>query len=153
MDSLMLTIIVPCYNAEKYIDRCLSSIYNQTYKNFECIVIDDGSTDNSATLCDKFSAKDSRFIIIHQENRGVSAARNAALDIARGEYIGFVDADDYIDVDHFELMLASAEKFKTDLVLCDVIAERNRQALWVSSYISEKDVLTKSEFMLDLLND
>ena len=95
MDNPMLSIIIPVYNAEKYIERCLSSVLNQTYRNLQIIVVDDGSTDRSRMICDSF-AKDNRVIVIHQENKGVSAARNRALRMAEGEYIGFVDADDYV---------------------------------------------------------
>lgn len=93
----MVSIIVPIYNAEKYISRCVESILAQSYHDFELILIDDGSTDFSLGLCKAFVQKDSRVRVIHQINQGVSSARNLGIKHAHGEYIGFVDIDDYID--------------------------------------------------------
>lgn len=95
MESL-LSIITPVYNVESYLNRCLQSILTQSFCAFELILIDDGSTDKSSLLCDEWAAKDSRIIVIHQENRGVSAARNAGLEVAKGKYLTFVDPDDFI---------------------------------------------------------
>ncbi len=93
----MISIIIPVYNVEKYLDECLLSVFNQSYKDWECILVDDGSSDNSGVICDKWSKADSRFICIHQTNQGVSAARNIGLKKAKGEYIIFVDSDDFIE--------------------------------------------------------
>lgn len=98
----MFSIIVPVYNVEKYIDKCLASILRQTFKNFECIIIDDCSPDNSNAIIDKYVKLDQRFKVIHQKNMGVSVARNTGLDIAKGDYIIFVDSDDYIADDYLE---------------------------------------------------
>lgn len=92
----IISIIVPIYNVENYLSHCLESIQNQTFKDFECLMIDDGSTDNSYEICKRFAQSDSRFIAIHQDNQGVSAARNAGISMARGSYISFIDGDDYI---------------------------------------------------------
>lgn len=94
MDKVKISIIVPVYNAEDYLNRCLSSILDQEFPSFEVILVDDGSTDASPLICDRYSGTDSRFITVHQKNSGVSAARNAGLNLAQGEYIMFVDADD-----------------------------------------------------------
>ncbi|MBO4654863.1 MAG: glycosyltransferase family 2 protein [Bacteroidales bacterium] len=91
-----ISIIVPVYKVEQYLRRCLDSIQNQTFTDWECILIDDGSPDNSGSICDEYAQKDKRFRVIHQENKGVSAARNAGLNVARGEWISFVDSDDYL---------------------------------------------------------
>lgn len=96
MDKPLISVIIPVYNVEEYLDECIQSIVNQTYQNLEIILIDDGSTDNSPQMCDAWKAQDSRIKVIHKTNGGVSATRNAGLDIATGEYIGFVDSDDYI---------------------------------------------------------
>lgn len=96
----MFSIIVPVYNVEKYLDKCLKSILRQTFKDFECIIIDDGSQDNSNIIIDKYVKLDQRFKVIHQKNMGISAARNAGLDIAEGDYITFIDSDDYIADDY-----------------------------------------------------
>ena len=93
----LVSVIVPVYNIEKYIGRCIESIRSQTYADLEIILVDDGSTDSSGTICDEYAGKDSRIKVIHQKNGGVSSARNRGLDAATGDYIGFVDGDDYID--------------------------------------------------------
>ena len=100
-----LSIIVPVYKVEQYLHKCIGSILSQTFTDFELILIDDGSPDRSGEICDEYAAKDNRIIVIHQKNRGVSAARNAGLDIAQGEYIGFVDSDDWIEPEMYESML------------------------------------------------
>lgn len=97
--SSLVTIIVPVYNAEKYLCQCVESIINQTYDNLEIILVDDGSTDDSSTICDEYANKDSRVRVIHKRNGGVSSARNVGLDGANGVYVAFVDADDYIELD------------------------------------------------------
>ncbi|MDR2409141.1 MAG: glycosyltransferase, partial [Bacteroidales bacterium] len=93
----VLSIIVPVYKVEPYLRRCIDSILAQTFTDFECILIDDGSPDGCPAICDEYAEKDKRIMVIHQENEGVSAARNAGLDIAKGEWIGFVDSDDWCD--------------------------------------------------------
>ena len=98
----LLTVIIPVYNVEKYINKCLESIINQTYKNLEIILVDDGSTDNSSYLCDEWQKKDSRITVIHKKNGGLSDARNAGLQIAKGELITFVDSDDYVMLDTYD---------------------------------------------------
>ncbi len=98
----LISIIVPVYNTEKYLDRCIQSIVNQTYKNLEIILVDDGSTDKSAEICDNYASIDDRIRVIHKKNGGSSSARNAGLDACNGEYIGFIDSDDYISLDMYE---------------------------------------------------
>ena len=115
----LISVIVPVYNVRKYIEKCIYSIINQTYKNLEIIIIDDGSTDGSETLCDKFKDKDQRVIVLHQKNSGQSRARNKGLEIASGEYIGFVDADDWIDNDFFEKLIEKSEKEDLDMCVCN----------------------------------
>jgi len=104
----LISVIVPVYNVEEYLVRCVDSILCQTHSNLEVILINDGSKDNSGIICDKFREKDSRVRVIHQENRGVSAARNAGLDVAAGDWIGFVDSDDWIELEMFEKLLSAA---------------------------------------------
>jgi len=113
-----ISIILPIYNVEKYLHRCIDSILAQTFKNFECILIDDGSTDNSPAICDDYAAKDSRIVVIHQKNAGVAAARNAGLDIVKGEWIGFVDSDDWCDPDMFKVLYENAIKYNSDVSIC-----------------------------------
>lgn len=115
-----LSIIVPVYKVEPYLRRCLDSILAQTFRDFELILIDDGSPDNCGAICDEYAAKDSRIIVIHQKNQGVSAARNAGLDIARGTYLGFVDSDDWIEPEMYETMIATAKEKQVDVVVCGI---------------------------------
>lgn len=114
-----ISVIVPVYQAEKYIIRCIESILVQTYQNLEIILVDDGSIDKSGVICDEYAKKDSRIRVIHKKNAGVSAARNQGLDIATGEYITFVDSDDYIDANMYANMIERAKKFQCDVVMCD----------------------------------
>ena len=114
----LLSIIVPVYNAEKYLEKCLDSIINQTFRDYETILIDDGSTDRSGIICDEYAVKDARFKVIHQKNSGVSSARNTGLDIAQGKYLGFIDSDDVIKNDMFEKMIKVIEENKCDFVIC-----------------------------------
>ena len=104
MNKSKLSIIVPVYNAEDYLDRCLVSILEQDFSSYEVILVDDGSTDSSPMICDRYSATDSRFLTIHKQNGGVSSARNAGLDLAKGEYVMFVDSDDALVPDSLEMM-------------------------------------------------
>ena len=98
----LISVIVPVYNVEKYLPQCLNSIINQTYENLEIIFINDGSTDNSGNICDEYAKRNSRIKAIHKENGGASSARNIGLDICKGDNIGFVDSDDWIELDMYE---------------------------------------------------
>ncbi|MBQ9936947.1 MAG: glycosyltransferase [Oscillospiraceae bacterium] len=114
----LLSIVVPVYNVEQYLARCLDSILSQTLTDFEVIAVDDGSPDNCGKILDEYSQKDKRIKVIHKENGGVSSARNAALDLAQGEYIGFVDSDDYIEPNMYEYLVDSIKKSGCDIVIC-----------------------------------
>ena len=107
----LITIVVPIYNVEPYLKKSVSSIINQTYKNLEIILVNDGSTDNCAKICDEYSKIDSRIKVIHKENGGLSDARNAGINIATGKYISFVDADDYITNDYIEYMYTILKQY------------------------------------------
>lgn len=109
----MISIIVPVYNVERYLRQCLNSIIAQTYENWECILVDDGSKDGSGIICDEYAQKDNRFSVIHKENEGVSKARNIALDCAKGDYIAFIDSDDFVLPD----FVAVLEKHMKDVDL------------------------------------
>ena len=116
---MLLSIIIPVYNAERYLSRCLDSIINQTYKELEIILIDDGSTDDSSKICDKYKNKDDRVKVIHSENRGASVARNCGLKLASGDYIGFVDADDYVEKNMYEYLINNLIKTDADISICN----------------------------------
>ncbi len=113
----LISIIVPVYNTEEYLTLALSSLCSQTYKNIEIICVDDGSTDNSLKILEKFRAFDSRIKIIKQKHQGVSVARNKGLDKVTGKYIAFVDSDDYVKPEMFEVLYKTIKKYDTDVVL------------------------------------
>lgn len=115
----IISIIVPIYKVEKYLSSCIDSILNQTFTDFELILVNDGSPDNCPQICEEYKEKDSRIIVIHKENGGVSSARNAGLDIAKGEYIGFVDPDDTIDNKMYQVLYEVIEREKADVAVCD----------------------------------
>lgn len=121
MPQPKVSIIVPVYNAEKYLERCINSLKNQTLEDIEIILVDDFSTDSSLEICNKMAMEDSRIKVIHKENEGAGFARNAALKIATGEYIGFADSDDFIDIDMFKTLYEKAEKYNSDLVMSGVL--------------------------------
>lgn len=124
----MISVIVPVYNVEPYLRKCLDSIVNQTYRDLEILVIDDGSTDGSGKICDEYAEKDERVKVFHTKNRGLSCVRNLGLDEAKGEWIGFVDSDDWIEPDMYECLLSRAEETGADVVECGVFLEyRNRR--------------------------
>lgn len=116
----LISIIVPIYNVEKYLAKCIESILNQTYTNFELILVDDGSPDNCGKICDSYKEKDSRIIVVHKKNGGLSSARNVGIDIAKGEYIGFVDSDDYIEPYMYEELLNAVLRDKCKLSVCNI---------------------------------
>lgn len=118
MKNPLITVIVPVYNVEKYLRRCLDSVISQTYQNLEIICVDDGSIDDSGKICDQYAVRDARIKVIHQENQGLSAARNRGLDAAEGEYIAFVDSDDYILEDMYKKMLDKLLNYNVDLCVC-----------------------------------
>ena len=132
-DKIKISVIVPIYNASKYLSKCISSIINQSYKNLEIILVNDGSTDNSGTICDDYKKMDNRIIVIHKENKGVSLARNSGIKKASGEYICFIDADDIVHPDYIKKMVKYLDNdtltaclikdFKNDVIYYDTERE------------------------------
>ncbi len=120
MDSL-ISVIVPIYNVEKYLDRCVDSIINQTYKNLEIILVDDGSPDNCPKMCDDYAKIDNRIKVVHKENGGLSDARNVGMEVATGEYVSFIDSDDYISLDFYETLFQTMIDNDSDIVECSVV--------------------------------
>ena len=123
-----LSVIIPVYNAEKFINNCVDSILNQTFSDLEVVLVDDGSPDLSGAICDGYAEKDKRVKVIHQKNAGVSAARNAGLDLASGKYVTFVDSDDFVEPQMYEKMISVAGEYDCDVVMCDclkVFPDRN----------------------------
>lgn len=118
-----ITVVVPCYNVALYLDRCVQSILNQTYHNLEVILVDDGSTDGTETICDDYLKKDERIRVVHKENGGLSDARNAGIDVATGDYLVFVDGDDYLEPNAYEMMIAEMQDPEVSLVAAGIITE------------------------------
>lgn len=137
----LVTIVVPVYKVEKYIDKCINSILNQTYKNLEIILVDDGSPDTCGEICDNYAKQDIRIKVIHKENGGLSDARNAGIDIATGRFISFIDSDDYIDSEYIELLYRTIIKDKSDMAIS------SHKAIYENGTILEK--ATGEESILD----
>lgn len=123
----LISVIVPVYNAEKYIKRCAKSILNQTYRNIELVLVNDGSKDGSLEICRGIAADDSRVVVIDKENGGAASARNRGLDVATGDYIGFCDADDYLSPDMYECLLALLKKNNLETIECTSIVEDEKE--------------------------
>ena len=114
----LISIIVPIYNVEKYLDRCIKSIINQSYNNLEIILVDDGSPDRCGEMCDEWAKIDKRIIVVHKENGGLSDARNAGIDIAKGNYLSFIDSDDYVHKDFIKVLYELCIKYNSDISMC-----------------------------------
>ncbi len=138
MKKGLISVIVPVYNVEKYLDRCIESIVNQTYKDLEIILVDDGSKDNSSKLCDNWSKKDKRIKVIHQQNIGVSSARNKGLDLCKGKYITFVDSDDYIEQDTYDQTISYFNSYNVDIVRFQSIRELKKYKIKSSNSVVGK---------------
>lgn len=123
----LISVIVPIYNVEKYLNKCIESIINQSYSNLEIILVDDGSKDSSGIMCDSYILKDKRIKVIHKENGGLSDARNVGLDKAKGEYIVFIDSDDWIDEKMIEILYNIIKKNNSDISICDYFLAYNEE--------------------------
>ena len=123
---MLISVIVPVYNVEKYINKCIDSIIRQTYKNIELILVDDGSTDNSGKLCDKLASQDTRIKVLHKQNGGVSRARNLGIEKATGDYICFVDSDDWLEIDYFALAVPCLKKHKPKLLQNNYVKDNKK---------------------------
>ena len=148
----LVSIIVPVYNVEKYLRKCLDSIISQTYKNIEVIIINDGSTDNCENICKEYESKDKRIKLISQNNKGVSAARNLAIKNIAGEYIYFVDSDDYIEVDTIHKMVDIIVKTGSDIVCCNYYIEQVTGEKKIGIYNCPKK-MKKNEYIDNLLSN
>ena len=145
-----ISIIVPVYNLEHLLPKCIDSILTQTFTNFELILVDDGSTDNSGNLCDEYAKLDSRIKVIHKKNGGIASARNAGLDVAEGKYIGFVDNDDYINQHMFEKLYKNAIIHSSDIVVCDYLKVDEKQYTDIKKF--DEDYKIKQYDNIDALN-
>ena len=151
---LLISIIIPVYNAEKYIRKCLDSIIAQTYTCWEAILVDDGSLDNSGAICDEYARKDQRFKVIHQQNGGVSVARQTGLDHATGNYIIHCDPDDWVEPNMLEELLNCAVSEGADMVICDFIEEHPNKSTYISQGLPDNvsAEYVKSQIIKDKLH-
>lgn len=143
----LISIIVPIYNVEKYLERCLNSLVSQTYENIEIILIDDGSSDHSGTICDSYQQKDERIKVIHQQNLGLSAARNVGIRDCVGKYIGFVDSDDWIDKKMYETLYVAIDRAQAQIACCGywVYEEKSEKKSPMSRQCNEFAVLNRDQ--------
>lgn len=149
----MVSIVVPIYNVEKYVERCLESILNQTYKNIEVILVNDGTTDSSRVIAKSFEDRDKRFVLLDKQNGGLSSARNYGFVNCNGEYIAFIDSDDFISKDYVEKLL-SAFDYQTDVVIADyAIYDENKKKYYLHSSMLNKNEIISVEGKMELLNN
>lgn len=146
-----LSVIVPVYKVEKYIHKCVDSILNQTFTDFELILVDDGSPDNCGKICDEYAEKDSRVRVIHKENGGLSDARNFGIDVAKGEIIGFVDSDDIIDTNMYGDMIGYMDEHDLDVVCADTYVVRGERKKFNPRYDTDK-IFMRDEAINEILN-
>lgn len=148
----LVSLIIPVYNAEKYLRRCLNSAAQQTFSDMEIILVNDGSTDTSLSICREFQQKDSRFLIIDKENTGVSDSRNRAISIARGEYLQFMDSDDWLTPDATEVLVQAAQKYDCDLVVADFYRV-DKAVFTEKQHIRERGLLTREQYAEYMMQD
>ncbi len=146
-----ISIIIPVYNVKSYLNKCVESVLTQTYQNLEVILIDDGSTDGSSDICDMFALQDARVRVLHQVNQGQSVARNIGMDIATGEWIAFLDSDDYVEADMYGALLTLALKYDVELCSCNSRSFYENSLPMNSNDTGEERVYTYKEVIFDLL--
>lgn len=147
-----ISIIIPAYNVENYIEKCIDSVLKQTYNNIEIIIVDDGSTDSTSMICDNYMSRYDNIIVIHQPNAGLSAARNTGIKNASGDYIGFVDGDDYIDEDMYEILMNNINYFNADVSMIQLCYEIDGKRVFKES-TNKVEVLETNEALIELLKD
>ena len=150
-EQALISVIIPIYGVEPYLRKCLDSVVNQTYQNLEIILVDDGSPDNCGAICDEYAAQDSRIKVIHKPNGGVGSARNAGLDAVTGEWIGWVDPDDWVELDMFAYLLENALSYKADIAVCSHYELRQDGGTFHGW--SDPHVLNREQALAELLAD
>ena len=142
----LVSVIVPVYNVEKYLNRCVDSILEQTYENLEIILVDDGSTDNSGKICDYYRKKDTRVVVIHKTNGGLSDARNSGIDIAKGDYLCFVDSDDYVDKIFIQTLYCNLHQYETSISAVNLsYFDDNNSYRNLNNVNGEPEILSESD--------
>lgn len=148
MSERLISVIIPVYNSEKFLPRCLDSVLKNTYKKLEVILVNDGSTDNSGVICDRYAKIDNRVKVIHQSNKGTAAARNKALSIANGEYIAFADNDDFIHQDFYKIACTTLENTNADMVICELTRDMDYECFFSCDYSDVcPEILDKHDFI------
>ncbi len=145
-----ISVIVPIYNKEKYLRKCIDSIVNQSYTNLEIILINDGSADASLKICEEYALKDSRIKLISTENRGAARARNTGIEVAKGEYISFIDADDYVENSYFETLVYLMKKYQPDFVECGFERVVEGETYAFPSKQDQIQIMTRKEALIEL---
>ena len=153
MENPRISIIVPVYNIEEYLPRCIESILNQTYTNLQLVLVDDGSKDKSGKICDEYAKKDNRIVVVHKENGGSSSARNKGIEVAMGEYLGFVDSDDYVEPDMYEKMVDTIKETGCNIVQVarDEKDEKGNKLPDICEMPETVTTYSSEEFMKELL--
>ena len=147
MKQELISIILPVYNVSKYLEECMKSIINQTYKNIEIIVVNDGSTDESDYICEKYKKLDNRIKVIHQKNQGLSAARNTGLNYCKGEYISFIDSDDYVKPDFIEKLYRAIKEKNTSVAICNYVSLYQNKDLRCEENLNYNNVCSGKNFI------
>lgn len=147
----IVSVVIPVYNVEKYLAKCIESVQNQTLENIEIVLVDDGSTDKSGAICDEYALKDERIVVIHQRNGGLAHARNTGIELARGEYIGFIDSDDWIDITMYEELVNEFAKKDIDVVCSGIKLVGSTGDIKEIEYVKENVILKGEEISRLLL--
>ncbi len=144
----LISVIIPIYNTQEYLPQCLDSVINQTYENLEIILVDDGSTDGSGEICDEYAKRDARVVVIHRENGGESCARNAGLDVAKGEYIAFCDCDDWLETNMYSVLIHEAVSNNLDIIASSWISEAEHKTEKIINLAeASSDVILRDELL------
>lgn len=152
-ENPLISVIVPIYKVEDYLKRCVDSIINQTYSNLEIILVDDGSPDNCPQICDAYAKQDARIKVVHKENGGLSDARNAGMEIATGEYISFIDSDDYVHMDMLNILLDVMLKEDCEIAQCGTVKFNEGETVALNEVDYEVKVYNTKEALKELIND
>ena len=149
----LISVIIPVFQVEKYLDKCISSVVNQSYCNLEIIIIDDGSYDKSPEICDKWKDKDSRITVVHKGNGGLSQARNVGLKLAKGNFIGFIDSDDWIESNMYEILMSAIWETGADIAVCDFQMEyEEKQSVKIEVKSPERKLCSNEDALRNIIN-
>ncbi len=152
IDDPLISVIVPVYKVEKYLDRCIQSIIAQTYKNFEVFLVDDGSPDNCGRICDEYAENNTYIHVIHQANAGQAAARNRAVQASHGEFVAFIDSDDFVEPDYLEYLLRLQQKYQSDMAVCGLAYLYEGKEREIGDRTNERDMRLDAEEALIRMN-